>query len=86
MLLTSLGDTSNTGPRKHLSRRDTEAPPPLRREAMDIHSENLYMIGVVGYGAWPAVKSNRMRNVPDEVYSMGWNVSFTKPETYWMAE
>jgi peptide/nickel transport system substrate-binding protein len=56
------------------------------RESMEIHAENLFQIGVVGYPPWPVVQSNRMRNVPDEYVLGGFNPYLIHPQTFYLEQ
>lgn len=58
----------------------------LIREAMELHAENLWQIGVIGYSPFPVVRHNRVKNAPDIYYSMGWNSQLMFAEQYYIAQ
>lgn len=65
---------------------DEEKQNEFVREAMRIHAENLFQIGVIGYAPWPMVKSLRMKNVPDRIAIADWDPYTFFPEQYYIEE
>ena len=55
-------------------------------EVMQIHAENLYSIGILRYTASPAVVHNRMKNVPDKLYSVYKSPFYHYKEQYYIDE
>jgi peptide/nickel transport system substrate-binding protein len=46
---------------------EVEAQNRLIRQAIDLHAENVWLIGTAGNLPKPIIVSNRMRNVPDNL-------------------
>jgi peptide/nickel transport system substrate-binding protein len=65
---------------------DDEKRNAMIRETMELHAENLWGVGVLGYGPAPATKSNRMKNMPDNTSNLGWNPVVVIPETFYIEE
>ena len=55
-------------------------------ELMQIHAENLYAIGILRYTASPAVVHNRMKNVPEKLYSVYKSPFYHQKEQYYIDE
>ena len=55
-------------------------------ELMQIHAENLYAIGILRYTASPAVVHNRMKNVPEKLYSVYKSPFYHYKEQYYIDE
>ena len=55
-------------------------------ELMKIHAENLYAIGILRYTASPAVVHNRMKNVPEKLYSVYKSPFYHYKEQYYIDE
>ncbi|MGX9416860.1 ABC transporter substrate-binding protein [Vibrio sp. RC27] len=55
-------------------------------EVMEIHSENLYAIGILRYTGSPAVVHNRMKNVPEKFFSVYKSPFFHYKEQYYIEE
>lgn len=55
-------------------------------ELMNIHAENLYAIGILRYTASPAVVHNRMKNVPEKLYSVYKSPFYHFKEQYYIDE
>ena len=53
-------------------------------EIQEMHLENLWQVGVIGYSPWVAVAHNRMQNVQEQFFSRGWNPLFPDAEQYWI--
>lgn len=58
----------------------------LIQEIMDIHAEELYMVGVIGYAGFPIVIHDRMKNVPKKLINAYQNGPTVFPEQYYIEE
>ena len=55
-------------------------------EVMDLHSENLWQIGVMSYAGFPMVVTNRMKNVPEVIINAYANAPAAFAEQYYIDE
>ena len=62
---------------------DVDKQNALIRQAMQMHADNLWQIGIVGYAPWPLVKNVKLRNFEKNPGSYGWNSPYMLPEQYY---
>jgi len=55
-------------------------------EVMKLHAENLWSIGILRYTPSPAVVHNRMKNVPNKLYSVYKSPFYHYKEQYYISE
>ena len=69
-----------------LNETDKEAFASKVDEVMQLHAENLWAIGILRYTASPAVVHNRMRNVPEKLFSVYKSPFYHYKEQYYIEE
>jgi peptide/nickel transport system substrate-binding protein len=55
-------------------------------KVMDLHSENLWQIGIMSYAGFPMVVTNRMKNVPEVIVNAYANAPAAFAEQYYIDE